>query len=385
MKWIYALFLAVLFASPVYAGDAKSEIAQEFKTFDETYNAHDFKALGQFYAEDAVVYGQGVDITKGREALQKRWASSEKDVTDMKNDTLEFVDAGDHAIEYGKWSSTYQGKPEQGTFIAVFKKKNGKWKIIRSSWWSNPSTGQAIALDPNDPEGHIMMAWALTIGGGRPTEALNFIAAAIRLNPNYPSHYALAHGVTLFATGDVERAAAVLDEGFKRNPHALMLLPPLASTLALLDRREEAHQKLLIWRPGVSQLSLENLAYSYNFPFRWEREYVSVRERLIDGLRIAGLPLNITVTTLIAELKSDDPFRRLITAKRLGWFGHAAAPAVPALIAALEDEAVREEAVKSLGKIGPEAKAAMPALTAIQNESLIGIYAKEALIEIGRN
>jgi ketosteroid isomerase-like protein len=385
MKLIYALFLAVLFASPVYAGDVNSEIAQEFKTFEKTYNAHDFKALGQFYAEDAVVYAQGVDITKGREAIQKHYASFLKDVTDMKADTLAIVDAGDHAIEYGKWSETYQGKPDQGIYITVYKKKNGKWKIIRSSSWSNPSTGQAIALDPNDPEGHIMMAWALTIGGGSPTEALNFIAAAIRLNPNYPSHYPLAHGVTLFATGDVERAAAVLDEGFKRNPHALMLLPPLASTLALLDRREEAHQKLLIWRPGVSQLSLENLADNYNFPFRWEREYVSVRERFIDGLRIAGLPLNVTVTTLIAELKSDDPFRRLITAKRLGWFGHAAAPAVPALIAALEDEAVREEAVKSLGKIGPEAKAAMPALTAIQNESLIGIYAKEALIEIGRN
>jgi adenylate cyclase len=244
--------------------------------------------------------------------------------------------------------------------------------------------GQAIALDPNDPEGHIMMAWALTIGG-RPTEALNFIAAAIRLNPNYPSYYALAHGVALFAAGDVERASVVLDEGFKRNPQALMLLPPLASTLALLDRRKEAHEKLLIWRPGVSQLNLENLADSYNFPFRWEREHASVRERLIDGLRIAGLPPDLNVSTLMTELNSDDPFRRLITTKRLGWFGPAAAPAVPMLIAALQDEAVREEAVKSLGKIGPDAKAAIPALTAIQNESLIGSFAKEALVEIGDN
>jgi HEAT repeat protein len=93
----------------------------------------------------------------------------------------------------------------------------------------------------------------------------------------------------------------------------------------------------------------------------------------------------VTVATLITELKSDDPFRRLITVKRLGWFGQSAAPAVPALIAALQDETVREEAVKSLGKIGPEAKAAIPALTAIQNESLIGSFAKEALIAIGTN
>jgi adenylate cyclase len=40
--------------------------------------------------------------------------------------------------------------------------------------------------------------------------------------------------------------------------------------------------------------------------------------------------------------------------------------------------------VKSLGKIGPDAKAAVPALTAIQNESLIGSYAKDAIAQIGR-
>jgi adenylate cyclase len=244
--------------------------------------------------------------------------------------------------------------------------------------------GQAIALDPNDAEAHVAMAWGLTIGG-KPNEALSFIAAAMRLNPNYPSHYALAHGIALFAAGDLKKAAEILDEGFGRNSQADMLLPPLASVLALLGQREEAMQKMQIWRPGLSGLALENLADKYVFPFKWDQEYVRVRERLRDGLHIAGLPPEVTVSTLITDLMSDDPFRRVITAKRLGWFGQAAAPAVPALIAALHDETVREEAVKSLGKIGPEAKAAIPALMAIQNESLIGGFAKEALTEIGNN
>jgi ketosteroid isomerase-like protein len=137
MKLIYALFLAVLFASPVYAGDVKSEIAPQAEAFAKAYNTHDFKALGQLYTEDAVIYAQGVDTTKGREAIQKLWASFEKDMTDMKLDTLEVVDAGDHAIEYGKFSSTYKGKPDQGTFITVWKKNDGTWKIVRDSWWSN--------------------------------------------------------------------------------------------------------------------------------------------------------------------------------------------------------------------------------------------------------
>ena len=35
--------------------------------------------------------------------------------------------------------------------------------------------------------------------------------------------------------------------------------------------------------------------------------------------------------------------------------------------------------------LGPDAKAAVPALMAIQNESLIGPFAKEALAEINRD
>ena len=61
--------------------------------------------------------------------------------------------------------------------------------------------GRAIALDPNDPEAHIAMAWALTTSG-KPNEALDFVASAIRLNPIYPSHYVLARGIALFAAGD---------------------------------------------------------------------------------------------------------------------------------------------------------------------------------------
>jgi ketosteroid isomerase-like protein len=110
MKIIYALFLAFLIASPVYAKDLKSDIAQESKAFAKAYNAHDFKTLGQLYAKDAVVYAQGIETTKGREAIQKLWTSFEKEMTGMKLEPLEVVDAGKHAIEYGKYTSTYKGQ-----------------------------------------------------------------------------------------------------------------------------------------------------------------------------------------------------------------------------------------------------------------------------------
>jgi TolB-like protein len=65
---------------------------------------------------------------------------------------------------------------------------------------------RAIALDPNDPEAHIVMAWAMTVSG-KPEEGLNFVNTAMRLDPRYPSHYVLARGIALFAMGDLNQAA----------------------------------------------------------------------------------------------------------------------------------------------------------------------------------
>jgi TolB-like protein/class 3 adenylate cyclase/Flp pilus assembly protein TadD len=241
--------------------------------------------------------------------------------------------------------------------------------------------GRAIASDPNDPEAHITMAWSLTLAG-QPTEALNFVATAKRLNPIYPSHYALAHGIALFAADDLKQAAEVFSEGFRQNPEAVDFLPPLASVLAQLGQRAEARQMLLRWRPETDQKVLERFATSYKFPFRWAREHARVWQRLIEGVQVAALPLDITVSSLMAELKQADPIGRQIAIKRLGWFGSAAAETVPILVTLLDDNIARTEAVKALGKIGAGAKVAIPALVKIQNESVIGSYAKDALKEI---
>jgi len=245
------------------------------------------------------------------------------------------------------------------------------------------AAGRAIALDPNDPEAHVAMAWALIVSG-EPEEALNFLATAIRLNPKYPSHYVLARGVALFQHGDLKQAAEVFEEGFRRNPSAIAILPAYASVLAHLDRRKEARETLLTLRPGSDQTTLENLPFA--FPIKiWEGGSKRFGERLFDGFRIAGLPLDVTVPKLIGELKGDDPFARQLAMKRLGWFGAAAAEAVPVLVQALEDDALRQQAVEALGKIGPPAKAAVAALRALQNEAVIGTYAKEALNDILEN
>jgi ketosteroid isomerase-like protein len=139
MKLICASLLAILIASPVYAQDVKSEIDKQNEAFEKAYMSHDFKTLAELYLADAIVYPQGSDIIKGREGIRKLWESYEKDMTAVDYQTIEVIDAGDYAIQVGKWDSTYQGKPDQGRYMTVWKKDGDTWKVFRDSWYSNPT------------------------------------------------------------------------------------------------------------------------------------------------------------------------------------------------------------------------------------------------------
>lgn len=74
----------------------------------------------------------------------------------------------------------------------------------------------------------------------------------------------------------------------------------------------------------------------------------------------------------IAELKAPAPVTRNAAAYEIAGMGPAAAPAVPALIAALDDElpVVRFPVTVALGEIGPAAAAAVPKLLLVMDEDI---------------
>ncbi|MPR11512.1 tetratricopeptide repeat protein [Microvirga tunisiensis] len=242
---------------------------------------------------------------------------------------------------------------------------------------------RALALDPNDPEAHLGMAWTL-ITTGKPQAGLEFIETAMRLNPNYPSHYALARGIALFAKGDLDEAARAFARPIKADPHAIELAPPLAATYAHLGRRQEARELVLMLNPGARQSDSEYYPVAYHIPYRWSAAAAQTAERLIDGLTVAALPMGVTVPNLITALEQGTEFERTWAAKTLGQFGSQAAEAVSALIRVLADgkPAVRWQAIIALKKIGPAARAALPALAAIQDDDLLGSDARDAVKEI---
>jgi tetratricopeptide (TPR) repeat protein len=242
---------------------------------------------------------------------------------------------------------------------------------------------RALALDPNDPEAHLGMAWAM-ITTGKPQAGLEFIETAMRLNPNYPSHYALARGIALFGKGDLEEAGRVFARAIQADPQAIELAPPLAATYAHLGRRREARELLLVSKPGAHQSELEYYPVAYRLPYRWSAAAAKTAERLYDGLTVAALPMDVTVPTLVPALEQGTVFERGWAARTLGQFGAQAAEAVPALIRVLADgkPAVRWQAIIALRKIGPAARAAIPSLAAVQDDDLLGSDARDAVKEI---
>ena len=94
-----------------------------------------------------------------------------------------------------------------------------------------------------------------------------------------------------------------------------------------------------------------------------------------------------TLSEWVAELKGVAPQTRNAAAYEISGMGPAAAPAVPALIEALDDPeaSVRFPVTVALGEIGPAAKAAVPRLKKMMEEEIndeIAAAARRALKRI---
>ena len=91
-----------------------------------------------------------------------------------------------------------------------------------------------------------------------------------------------------------------------------------------------------------------------SFPMEPKRASVRTRKPVASG----------NVARLIKQLRSPETIDRIYAAFDLGELGSSAAPAVPSLVAGLNDDSkwMRRASAKALGKIGLPACSATPAL-----------------------
>jgi tetratricopeptide (TPR) repeat protein len=145
----------------------------------------------------------------------------------------------------------------------------------------------AIAADPNDADGYIALARALSFAG-RPAEALEAVERAMRLNPHYPSGYEYQRGLAQFGLNRLKESAASLERAVALNPEDYWSQRLLLATYGLLGRRDDAARladamttKLKDYR---DPLSVRAVAFWYPFANPDDAK------RFADGLRKAGIP-----------------------------------------------------------------------------------------------
>ncbi len=144
---------------------------------------------------------------------------------------------------------------------------------------------RAIALDPNDADSYIAMAYALTYAGN-PKEALNFVDKAIRLDPHYPAYYLFVLGLAHFVMEQFENAVTLFERALKINPENYVPLIPLAAAQAHLDQTEKAAATI---EKLHAVLPILTLSFVKQSPISSYKDPAD-KDRLLNGLRKAGMP-----------------------------------------------------------------------------------------------
>jgi adenylate cyclase len=102
---------------------------------------------------------------------------------------------------------------------------------------------QAVTLNPNDPQGHLAMAWAL-IFAGHADKAVAAAEIGMQLDPYYPAPHLYVLGMAHLMMGKYEEAEVALERAIRLNPENKNLLLPLTVAYVHLDKHEEAGEAL---------------------------------------------------------------------------------------------------------------------------------------------
>ena len=143
---------------------------------------------------------------------------------------------------------------------------------------------RAIALDPNDPDGHIALAWALNFDG-QSQAALAAVERAMRLDPRRPGAYMYVLGMTRFGLGQYESAVTALNRAHERNPENRVLNVPLAAAYANLGRLDDARNSLKRYTDVFASFTTNVDRLMGWWPFRRETDI----RRFAGALVEAGL------------------------------------------------------------------------------------------------
>lgn len=108
------------------------------KSWLDMEKSNNIDGIVQLFDNEATLYRSNSEPIKGPEAIRKRLTEEReknpKEVVDWSTDKVEVSSSGDLAVEFGKFNVKNSGlsanESDEGTYVTVYRKKNGEWKII---------------------------------------------------------------------------------------------------------------------------------------------------------------------------------------------------------------------------------------------------------------
>ena len=150
-----ATALFVLTACAPKAPDTTADAATlkaEAPVWFQLYNAGDADGVAALYAEDGVVLAPGAPAVVGRAAIRDFIASKSATykaagLTSTGDEVTDVGVAGDMAWITGTFSVTDASRAtvHKGKYVAIYRRANGKWAIIRDTWNSDMPPAAAPA------------------------------------------------------------------------------------------------------------------------------------------------------------------------------------------------------------------------------------------------
>jgi len=146
MRMIRPAFLAgtlavalMLVPHTARAQDAKAEVTKALEAFEAAFNSNDGAAMASSYSADAVVMPPGVEPASGLAAIEAMLAAPNPAGITMDLKIEDLMVSGDVVVETGGWTATDPAGAhlDHGAYLAVWKKTDAGWKMIRDIWNSS--------------------------------------------------------------------------------------------------------------------------------------------------------------------------------------------------------------------------------------------------------
>ncbi len=143
MLFVSLFFLG--FAVHAQQGMSKSDLKAEetaireiSKHWLDLERSKDYNAITELFADDGCLFRPNQEPVKGPDAigkyLREQGQKNPKEVVDWSTDRVDVANSGELAVEYGNFTSKNAGlsgnESDKGNYVTVFRKENGKWKIV---------------------------------------------------------------------------------------------------------------------------------------------------------------------------------------------------------------------------------------------------------------